>query len=61
MIPRADGPYLTMSVQQHTLNTNVKNVPKTILIYRAAPASSDNTIGSVGEKQNAIDGKKRIV
>lgn len=52
-LPRAEGSYRIISVEQHTLTIDKNGVASPILIDRAALASSISTNANVGNGRNA--------
>lgn len=60
-MPRAAGPYLITSVQQHTLTIDENGDPFTILIDLETTAPSNNMNACRGNDRYAIKGEEAII
>lgn len=56
-MPRADGPFRKISVQQRTLTRDESGVPNIIWRDRATPAPSNSTNASLGKERNDSGGE----
>lgn len=60
-MPRPNGPYQTIRVQQRPLTIVDSGGLNTVLIDRATPAPADDMIASLLKKRNVIEGEEESI
>lgn len=61
MLPRADGLYQILTVEQHTLTIDVNGVRNTIPIAYATPSACHKTNIHVGHGRKSIGGEREFI